>query len=655
MQIYASNESLIHSTECDSACMTTDKPLYAVSDVIEQVVRYDIGTVITRSYDIISVYNADAYRITTTSNQIHLLSASQMIVNNPSFAISFSASENGVGSVQILIESLDANNGVLASKIFDIWMIADDNGVFVGTNGGESLYRYYEKYCSANSISILSDDAFEQFRSIEAISEGYVESSNVTTYSYDPSTLTVQGYVYWSDSNGNTHPAAGVNVTIFHESNVSVYLPVVPLFPAVTVQTNNNGFYSYVYPAGTVLPAGGARLKITAYASGDYAEVYESDATTVYSQTSTNAVAVTQLGVTVTQNLTVLNNSNVGNAFSIHQAMEMAGKYADSLSSTLFSAIDVRYPCDEALITGYVSNDNYIRINESDTYDWDVLQHEYGHYIESCLGFLANIPLSHSSHQNLGDIYGKPTAIKLAWQEGWATYFAISSQVESNAISLGISNVGDLIYNDIEPNYIIYNDIEACSFGSSSVDQTACKLGDANELVVTAVLYDLTDGRNESYDHVAIPEQTIWNLVDNNNCLILDALIDSILAIDLATSVKVYIGEILSEFGVSAKLLAPNMTGSTPVFTWYTQGGNTKMPNDKFRLVFCDTSYNVILTTDYILSSERESVLSYTLTSAQWNTICQSSSRVKCYIESYQTLPTVTEPYYSNAIDIIIN
>ena len=651
---------IVNSTH--SSCFSATKPLYVESDIPDPINVYAIDSEIERTYNIISIYDASGFSVNVTANNVNLLSPAEILVTDidtPTFSLTFSAIQYGVGTIEVKIESLDDSENVLATKSFIIWMIVDENGLYVGTNGGEALYTFYANYCSEHDLDMLENcNALNQLRPADPVSEGYVEYPEVSTYSYDPSTLTVQGYIYWTDSEGATHPAENVRVYIFNDNTISTYKPPTgAIFPSVYTQTNDEGFYSYEYEAGTILPAAGVNLKITAYASGSYGEVRDFDTNSAYSQTSTDSVYANQLGITVTHNMTIPNSSNAGKAFSIYQAINMVGNYVDSLSNTSYNSVTVKFPRDDGKVSAYYDEEQIIKLNDSDAFDWDVVQHEYAHHIQFQFDITRSQGGAHSSRVNLAEVrQNKGTANYLAWGEGWATFFAISAQKYAYASTLGIPYVGDVYYTDTDSDYTICNDLENCSFGSSPTEQTLCKLGEANELVVAAVLWDVLDLSNESYDNVRLSQTKIWNIIVNNHCYTLEHFINNVNAdTSISTSVKLNIGNILSEFWVSVKLYSPNMMGGIPMFTWDLQSAAPSYPNNKFRLVFYDISYNLILRTDYITYEGDSSSFSLIISASQWDTIRQSSSNVLCFVETYQSDPPESGPFYSNYIQISTN
>ena len=80
--------------------------------------------------------------------------------------------------------------------------------------------------------------------------------------------------------------------------------------------------------------------------------------------------------------------------------------------------------------------------------------HEYGHYIADRIDIEANPGGPHSGEDNLSDARGsKSIGVRLAFGEGWPTYFAVSA-LRQEARGLGIPHVGDVFYDDTEDQVI---------------------------------------------------------------------------------------------------------------------------------------------------------------------------------------------------------
>jgi hypothetical protein len=106
--------------------------------------------------------------------------------------------------------------------------------------------------------------------------------------------------------------------------------------------------------------------------------------------------------------------------------------------------------------------DDHISMVAGDAHDWDVYTHEYGHYIQKINNTSQSPGGCHTPGGNnagldqttCGDpargsrTLTKDQGIKLAWSEGWPTFFGTILQVASGAGSLGIHTVADTRYTD---------------------------------------------------------------------------------------------------------------------------------------------------------------------------------------------------------------
>lgn len=121
---------------------------------------------------------------------------------------------------------------------------------------------------------------------------------------------------------------------------------------------------------------------------------------------------------------------------------------------------------------------------DPDQFDDSVLLHEYGHYVLD----------SYSKDDSPGGehrLNDSSLDLRLAWSEGWASFF--SSVVRNDPVHIDTSGSGIRLKFDIE----------APSFGSST-------RFDSNELAVAAVLWDLYDP-SDSDDAVQEPFLSIWS------------------------------------------------------------------------------------------------------------------------------------------------
>ena len=91
-----------------------------------------------------------------------------------------------------------------------------------------------------------------------------------------------------------------------------------------------------------------------------------------------------------------------------------------------------------------------IKIQKEDYNNFDILNHEYGHYIcdelELCRTFSQRMP--HGIHEDLSLSYGDETAKQLAFSEGLASYLAFASQNYYYNKYSNIDMIGDYLFFD---------------------------------------------------------------------------------------------------------------------------------------------------------------------------------------------------------------
>ena len=484
--------------------------------------------------------------------------------------------------------------------------------------GCAGIVDWEENYTSGSSDYLEGYDR-------EGIGEG--ESVDEEDTLYTRATYTVSGYIKWTDKAGNNHPANGVTVQIWKGTVSS------PSFTLInTLTTSATGYYSSSYSyEGSV-----ALLKIKVLSSGTNINVVDASGL-IY----TNESGISGGTSNITINVTADNNSFPGRSVSVHQGMALANRYMYNLKGSYMNTIDVEF-ASSVNRTCYSYSPSMIHIIYKDAYDWDVLEHEFGHYVQDVYDINdspASPPGGHLAEDNLADIMGnKSNGIHLAWGEGWATYFAINLQRVMGASSLGVPNVGDALYQDTEDLTITY-DIENL--------ETDLRKGEANEATVSAILYDITDPINTSEDdQININNGTVWSITKNNNCTTLSEFINAFNSyLYISKGDKVKLGSTLSRYSVSANLVSLSHTGNTVTFTWEKQGGSINYGNNSFRLVFYDDSYNLLYMTSYSNGTSQSISLS------QWNSLFSNApSAVYSCVQTRQTSSPTTGPYYSNVI-----
>lgn len=211
----------------------------------------------------------------------------------------------------------------------------------------------------------------------------------------------------------------------------------------------------------------------------------------------------------VTLNVLINNDDVIQEAYSVIQALQYASNYVNEMEGKYLPQIEVNYPASESDGTSYSSRLKRINILAEDAYDWDVVMHEYGHYVADMLKFKNDIGGSHSFDTILTDVLDdKFDGIELAWNEGWATYFSLSCQKyfslnELNVINEFLRNaIGDNTYDDVVENIPISDDVKFR------------RMGEANEHSIAGFLLCLADDDVETnIDNFAYGFKDIWDLI----------------------------------------------------------------------------------------------------------------------------------------------
>ncbi|HYF14515.1 MAG TPA: hypothetical protein VD971_05510 [Phycisphaerales bacterium] len=214
-------------------------------------------------------------------------------------------------------------------------------------------------------------------------------------------------------------------------------------------------------------------------------------------------------------------------AFSVFDAMTAAARNHSYLPGTVNNTITAVFP--KTAGTSFY-NGTLLHILEGDRHDWDVVGHEYGHFLSSLYGMENNPGGGHSSRNNLrfsraagGDdlpgsnILNRQQADRLAWGEGWASYFGISANILEGTPALNIQRAGDTIYNDNDDGD---GTTQGLRYGIESrhVGGRPSR-GEDNEASVSRILLDLADFENDADDHdrVSIGYSNLHSILDTAN------------------------------------------------------------------------------------------------------------------------------------------
>ncbi len=432
--------------------------------------------------------------------------------------------------------------------------------------------------------------------------------------------IAIAGQVNWTHADGRVHPATHAPVGIYDDRSGQLL---------AEAETDMTGAWSLELPAA----AGEA---VAVYARADCRWRSGQIKGTTGPVHSVRSAAITlKPGDHAALGILAGNEKDSDTCFSVREALSRMADYYAALKDDAPTFLRVSFPTDR--YTSMFSG-NRLHILQLDRWDWDVVMHEYGHFVAA----EHNLDLSpggdHSSAVNLseykdenGEIYGKDRGIRLAWSEGLATYLAISAQDALGMRRLGIPNVGDARYSDTE-------DISL----SMSMKSSVGSLGEDNELTVTRVLYDLYDGANvREHDDMALGDEAVWSLLVTAEP---HTLSDAISAFQDGQPIgqQMKIGAIASRHGVAPKLLPPVRASSDvpATFAW-TQSGSPDFGNNRFVVRFFDSAMNVLFETKVTTGT------SFTPTPEQWLILTSASTPVSWAVTARSVAEPATGPYVS--------
>ncbi len=152
----------------------------------------------------------------------------------------------------------------------------------------------------------------------------------------------------------------------------------------------------------------------------------------------------------------------------------------------------------------FIRADGFIFFGESfgdlDNYDDDIILHEYGHFLTH--NFSKDV-----SRGGTHTLFDSSQDVRLAWSEGWATFF--SSAMRSNPVNVDVGVDGTPNFSfSIDSNELLFPEIpNAFRLRDLAVRTT-------NELAVASVLWDIFDGAgDEAFDTLSLGFGPIWDVL----------------------------------------------------------------------------------------------------------------------------------------------
>lgn len=440
-----------------------------------------------------------------------------------------------------------------------------------------------------------------------------------------PVTMTVNGTVLWTDSAGNTHPLPGAKVEIYDDDILGDDL-------LQTTTTNASGMYSVVVDHDDVVEGPDVYVKVLASSSVADVKPDTASGSTYFMQSTVHEDQAD--GSTLVVNLTADNSSIGGQAFSVHHALVAGGAYISLLNGSAPAKLTTRFPTTESTS---LFNGSELHILQLDRWDWDVTLHEYGHYVMDAYNFEDNPGGSHSSSANLSTSRGsKDVGVRLAWGEGWPTFFAVSGLHQMGFASLGIPNVGDMQYQDTEDTTItnhLENDIG---------------VGEDNELSVMTTLWDLVDAAADG-EEIAMSPRSLFQSIKNSGATKIGDVWDALVA-GKANEEKASHGKLFGLHKIAPEQLTPSdrsTLDTTTNFTWNKNGAGAGNPLNDNHVRFFASNFTTE-THDASLGN----VATYTPSAADVDAALSEGSLVRWVVTAKSTTapatPSASTEYWSD-------
>lgn len=498
----------------------------------------------------------------------------------------------------------------------------------INTESGLFLSKYseddaLEKYlCFATGENIISEDRAEVLRGnyyrtgmIDLSPSNYNESEEhadatekVFRQEVRSEDTYIHGLLQWEDENNLPHPLKWTKVEVC-DSDINNSYDLL-----ATTYTDSNGNYSASFTNLEILELNGRDLFIRVYAGDGDVFVYKNNETTKYIwESDREGHQNVATGSDTAINKTFAMDNEIGKAMQISQAIIMAKAFYEVMSdvTTFATTLKVVYPAD---YTYYKKTNETIYIisttNTIHNYsDWDVIMHEYGHYVISLQTLniwgqdaYSSLDMDEGWHKmdvNLVDHYmlassldcdnhcpkhGIPQKFHLnydckrygleaAWVEALSTiYGALCQEYYANSLT-NIPGIADNCYSDSFKNYS----------GTMNYKTSQIYFGDGCEMSIATVLWNMFDKNASNNGNLPYGYTNYYNLLFETRFSNFAAFIR-----DLISNHQQYaqfLGDYLTTYGMASTITGSYSSvilydGMSPItLTWNEPSGNQSIPN----------------------------------------------------------------------------
>ncbi|MHA3702884.1 hypothetical protein ACXR2U_11970 [Jatrophihabitans sp. YIM 134969] len=453
-----------------------------------------------------------------------------------------------------------------------------------------------------------------------------------------PATTRVAGVLQYTTSDGRHPFSRGVTVQVRDADGTAGGTLL------GTVTTDDVGIFSL--DVTTKRPNGQARRPFARALSRSAGfTVHASGSTAPYAAESTPTTAT---GATQSVRLKVGNSTAAETAFGVTDALVTGVRYAARLGVTM-PALSVSFPDAK----GTNATAALLRVQRLDQFDWDVLLHEYGHAVADALGVDKSPGGTHGFGQNVAEPpRSKLEGLRLAWSEGFATYFSLTAQDVLGASSQHVPGAGDDFFDDTQ---------DASSHVAIGTDVGIISAGEDDELSIARSLWHFrVDARTRIPDVALVKALRAAGVSTFSGAVA--ALLPAANAARFDGSGNPSAAQVahsndfacvLSRQKVSPLVTAPAdgdhvSLSEPPTFTWQPRGAGPSHRLTRFVVQVWSSDWSKARFT-----SPTTTATTFTPTAAQWRGVLKpSDTGVHVVVRGRSVDAPATGPYNSCAVDL---
>jgi hypothetical protein len=420
------------------------------------------------------------------------------------FSIPVTYDAEGISNVHLDVTlGVDADNDVASEMPFDLWAVVATPPHHSATSMSDAESAQFaatEADSADGTISAADADSLEASYAApqedDSIDSTGTAPELIRARAMQPdgvlaANVSVVGKVTWTDENNNTHPSVVTRVELWDHETIGADRLL------ATGLTDQTGTVSFTVPNDDGFLGGGIDAYLRLYTSNPYTYLHAAGQNRYAGQTIRKDNLADN--ATYTYTVRVKNTVAAGRSWSVFQAITQAGLYAETRNGAAFPQVDATWPTNRGCAFSVAAG---ILVRPTAVWEWDPIMHEYGHYVQSQLG-TANNPGGRHTEECLTVEQGtKDKGTRMAWGEGWATYFGISAQAVRGLAGLGVPRVGDVSY-----------DAPALGLAISLEAQDNSSIGEDCETAVARSLWDLYDTANDGYESISQGDAALWDRV----------------------------------------------------------------------------------------------------------------------------------------------